>query len=82
MICDVCGKDGARQRYLTRSYGKGESLLIIEDVPVICCPHCGERYMTAQTLDQIELIKRSPEGLVKKRSVPVAAFEQNISISE
>lgn len=82
MKCDVCGKDGARQRYFTRSYGKGESLLIIEDVPVICCPHCGERYMTAQTLDQIELIKRSPEDLVKKRSVPVAAFEQNISINE
>ncbi len=82
MICDVCGKDGARQRFLTRSYGKGESLLIIEDVPVICCPHCGERYMTAQTLDQIEHIKRSPEGLKKKRLIPAAAFEQNFSINE
>lgn len=75
MTCDVCGKEGARQRYLTRSYGKGESLMVIEDVPVICCPHCGERYMTAQTLDQIEHIKRSPENLATKRFVPVAVFK-------
>lgn len=75
MTCDVCGKDGARQRYLTRSYGKGTSLLIIEDVPVICCPHCGERYMTAQTLKQIERIKGSPGNLATMRSVPVAVFK-------
>jgi len=75
MICDVCGKEGARERYLTRSYGKGESLLIIEDVPVICCPHCGERYMTAQTLDHIEHIKRAPENLATKRLIPVAIFK-------
>ena len=75
MTCDVCGKEGTRQRYITRSYGKGESLLVIEDVPVIYCPHCGERYMTVQTLDQIERIKRSPENLATKRLVTVAVFK-------
>ncbi|RKU17585.1 YgiT-type zinc finger domain-containing protein [Candidatus Poribacteria bacterium] len=75
MTCDVCGKEGTHQRYITRSYGKGESLLVIEDVPVIYCPHCGERYMTPQTLDQIERIKRSPENLATKRLVTVAVFK-------
>ncbi len=75
MTCDVCGKEGTRQRYIIRSYGKGESLLVIENVPVIYCPHCGERYMTAQTLDQIERIKRSPENLATKRLVTVAVFK-------
>jgi YgiT-type zinc finger domain-containing protein len=75
MTCDVCGKEGTRQRYITRSYGKGESLLVIENVPVIYCPHCGERYMTVQTLDQIERIKRSPENLATKRLVTVAVFK-------
>ena len=28
---------------VTRSYGKGETLLIIEDVPVVSCPHCGTK---------------------------------------
>lgn len=75
MTCDVCGKEGTRLRYITRSYGKGESLLVVEDVPVIYCPHCGERYMTVQTLDQIERIKRSPENLATKRLVTVAVFK-------
>ena len=75
MTCDVCGKEGTRQRYITRSYGKGESLLVIENVPIIYCPHCGERYMTVQTLDQIERIKRSPENLATKRLVTVAVFK-------
>ncbi len=75
MTCDVCEKEGTRQRYITRSYGKGESLLVIENVPIIYCPHCGERYMTVQTLDQIERIKRSPENLATKRLVTVAVFK-------
>jgi YgiT-type zinc finger domain-containing protein len=39
--CDVFGKSGAKIRYISRSYGKGATLLVIENVPVISCPHCG-----------------------------------------
>jgi YgiT-type zinc finger domain-containing protein len=42
MICDICGKKGAEVRHVTRSYGKGANLLIIENVPVVVCPNCGE----------------------------------------
>ncbi|MBW7920420.1 MAG: type II toxin-antitoxin system MqsA family antitoxin, partial [Anaerolineales bacterium] len=54
MICDICGKKGAEVRYMTRSYGKGANLLIIENVPVVVCPNCGESYLTAETLHEIE----------------------------
>ena len=74
MVCDICGKEGVRQRYISRSYGKGDTLLVIEDVPVISCPHCGENYITAQTLREIERIKRHREGVAVKRPVAVAAF--------
>ena len=74
MVCDICGKAGVRQRYISRSYGKGESLLVIEGVPVISCPHCGESYLTAQTLHEVERIKRQREGVAIKRPVAVAAF--------
>ena len=57
MICDICGKEGARLRRVTRSYGKGENLLVIENIPVISCPHCGESYLTAETLHEMERIK-------------------------
>ena len=74
MICNICGNKGARMRRMTRSYGKGKNLLVIEGVPVITCPHCGESYLTADTLHEIERIKLHRADLTKKRPIPVAAF--------
>jgi YgiT-type zinc finger domain-containing protein len=74
MVCDICGKRGARVRNVTRSYGKGETLLVIENVPVVSCPHCGETYLTAQTLHEIERIKLHRGSLAAKRKVAVAEF--------
>ena len=74
MICDICGQDGAKIRQVTRSYGKGAELLIIENVPIVSCLHCRESYLTAETLHEIERIKLHSQSFAKKRSVPVAAF--------
>lgn len=75
MKCDICGKEGAHQRCVSRSYGKGESLLVIENVPTIHCPNCGENYLTAQTLREIERIKQARQTVAPKRLVSVAVFE-------
>ena len=48
MICDIYGQEGARIRRVARSYGQGENLLVIENVPVVSCPHCGESYLTGE----------------------------------
>ncbi|HEV7509899.1 MAG TPA: type II toxin-antitoxin system MqsA family antitoxin [Thermoanaerobaculia bacterium] len=74
MTCDTCGHDEAQIRYMTRSYGKGATLLVIENVPVVVCPHCGESYLTAETLHEIERIKLHRRSFAKSRSVPVASF--------
>jgi YgiT-type zinc finger domain-containing protein len=74
MICDNCGKEGARVRHVSRSYGKGDDLLVIENIPVVRCPHCGESYMTAETLHEIERIKMHRKNFAEERSVPVATF--------
>ncbi len=74
MTCDICGKKGAEIRYMTRSYGKGANLLIIENVPVVVCPNCGESYLTAETLHEIERIKVHRKNLAKLKSIPVAEF--------
>lgn len=74
MVCDICGKEGARLRHVTRSYGKGNKLLVIENVPVISCPHCGESYLTAETLHEIERIKLHRQHIAAKRPVAVAHF--------
>ncbi len=74
MVCEICGIEGARVRYVTRSYGKGRNLLVIENVPVVSCPHCGESYLTAETLHEIERIKLHRQSFAHERPVPVAAF--------
>ncbi len=72
--CDVCGKVGVVHRRLSRTYGKGATLLVVENVPVVVCPNCGESYATAQTLHEIERIKLLRRSLAKSRSVRVASF--------
>ena len=74
MLCDNCGKHGARIRHITRSYGKGANLLVIENVPMISCPHCGESYLTAETLHEIERIKLHRKNFAAQRNVAVASF--------
>jgi YgiT-type zinc finger domain-containing protein len=74
MQCDICGKKKARIHRVTRSYGKGKNLLVIEEVPVVSCPHCGESYLTAETLYEIERIKMYRQNFASKRKVPVASF--------
>jgi YgiT-type zinc finger domain-containing protein len=74
MICAICGNSGTQTRHMTRSYGKGAKLLVIEDVPVLVCPHCGESYLTAETLHEIERIKLHRRSLAKPRNVAVASF--------
>ena len=74
LICDICGKDGARIRHVSRSYGKAESLFVVDNIPVVSCPHCGESYLTAETLHEIERIKLHKQSIAEQRSVTVAGF--------
>lgn len=74
MICDICGKEGARIRRVTRSYGHGKDLLIIENIPLVSCPHCGESYFTSETLHEIERIKLHRRSFADKREVSVAEY--------
>ena len=74
MICDICGKKGARVRRVMRSYGRGRTAFLIERVPVVSCPKCGESYLAAETLREIERIKMHWRELTSKRRVSVAKF--------
>ena len=74
MVCDICSKEGVRIRRVTRSYGKEENLLVIVNVPVVSCPNCGEGYLTAETLHEIERIKLHRQNFAVKRPVSVVNF--------
>ncbi len=72
--CDICGKEGVHVRRITRSYGKKSNLLVIENVPTVNCPHCGESYLTAETMHEIARIKMHKKDFAIERPVPVAEF--------
>ena len=74
MRCDVCGKEGAQIQRVTRAYGRGGRELLIRNVPVVTCPQCGETYLTAETLYEIERIKLHRRSLAARKQVEVAEF--------
>ena len=74
MVCAACGKKGARVRRVTRTCGRGKTFLLIEAVPVVTCSRCGESYITAKTLREIERIKQHRRRLATRRVVAVARF--------
>ena len=74
MVCDICGKEGARISRITETFGKRKGLLVIENVPMVTCPHCGESYFTADTLHEIERIRLHRKSFAVEREVNVARF--------
>ncbi|TAJ93946.1 MAG: type II toxin-antitoxin system MqsA family antitoxin [Gammaproteobacteria bacterium] len=72
----ACGQKGVELRKVTRSYGRGRSLLVIENIPLWSCPHCGESYFTAQTMHELERIKALRRSVAVNRPVPVAEFHE------
>ena len=72
--CENCGRAGIQVRPVTGSYGRGATLLVIEKVPVISCPHCGASYITSKTLHEIARIKVHRRSMSKRRNVAVTEF--------
>jgi YgiT-type zinc finger domain-containing protein len=59
---------------VTRSFGKGLNLLVIENIPLWSCANCGESYFTAQTMHELERIKALRKSVAKQRNIAVATF--------
>ena len=78
-LCASCGQPGVQLRKVTLSYGHGTSILVIEDIPLWTCPHCGASYFTAQTLHEIERIKVLRKSVAVERPIPVAMFQIPVS---
>jgi len=72
--CNVCGASQARIRRVSRTYGSGKHLLVIENIPVVSCPVCGESYLTAETLHELERLKLHGKALAVGRQVGVVSF--------
>ena len=61
-------------RRVTKSFGRGRSAFLIEGVPVVACESCGQSYMTAQTVQEIERIRLHWRQLAVEKKIRVAKF--------
>jgi YgiT-type zinc finger domain-containing protein len=74
MVCDCCGRRGAKVRRRPRVYGKGAELFVVADVPIVVCPNCGEGYLKSGTLRELERLKLHRRSLKSRRSAPVINY--------
>lgn len=74
MVCEMCGKESARIRKVARTYGKGKNIFILDNIPILFCNNCGESYIEAETLHEIEQIKLHKKGYIIKRTAPMVSF--------
>ena len=75
MRCESCGSESARILRVNRTSGSGDDLLVIENVPMVSCPACGESYLTAATLHGLENLKAHAGDLARSRPVGVVSFD-------
>lgn len=74
MICDCCGKKKAVIKRVTRTFGRGKNILVIENVPMVVCPDCGQSYFTADTLHELERLRLHKESMGVQRVAPVIKY--------
>jgi YgiT-type zinc finger domain-containing protein len=72
--CEYC-EGTVRERILDRapiSHHRG--IVILEDVPIGVCDHCGAHYYAAPVLKRVESLLTSPEPAGRTMQVPLAAY--------
>jgi YgiT-type zinc finger domain-containing protein len=69
--CPVCGERAEIKR-IAKAFGRGNSLLVIEDIPMIVCRACHEQYITSETLHEIEKLRERQQH--QSRMIDVERF--------
>lgn len=77
MKCELCGAQAAVGKKTTKSFGRGESLVVIENIPIIHCTSCHDSYLTADTAREIDRIRKNRRNRGKAKRVLVASFTKS-----
>ena len=71
-ICEICGVKAARTVKRPQVLGRGEKMVLVDNVPVIACKHCGESYMTSETMHKLDKLRTNEKEAIRK--IDVAEF--------
>jgi YgiT-type zinc finger domain-containing protein len=74
IVCDICGVKAARIIRRPQVLGRGESMMLVENVPVIVCRNCDESYMTSETMHELDSFRSNRKAKTKSRKIVVTEF--------
>lgn len=77
MKCELCGTQAAAIKKTTKSFGRGDNLVVIENIPIVHCSSCHESYLTADTARELDRIRKNRRSLGKAKRVLVASFKKS-----
>ncbi len=78
MLCDICDQDEVKIELVDKLLHVDSEMIIVKSVPVFSCPHCHERYLTAQTMYELERLKLHHKEVAQPQSVGVVSFNQAV----
>jgi YgiT-type zinc finger domain-containing protein len=73
--CSLCNHESAELTARTQIVGKGEKQVIVENVPMYHCRHCGGTYFTRDVALALQKIRLHPELYAQNKSFAAATLE-------
>lgn len=73
-LCAFCGARELKTVYKDKLFGKGESAVVIENLPLRQCGNCGESYYDPPVAQMIDDVLAHPEKHAVARQVNVVSL--------
>ena len=74
LTCSLCGAQTARLVRRPQLVGKGERLVMVNNVPMYSCRNCGHTYFTAEVARMLDQIRLHPDQHTKTKEISVAEY--------
>ncbi len=75
--CQSCATGRLTRDRVKTAIWSGDRLVVVEDVPALVCPHCGEQFYEDETAMRLDMLRGggfSPDRAVRLMAVPVFSF--------
>ena len=76
-VCDHCSSGILRPTRIRTAFWRGDSLVVVQNIPAMVCPDCGEEYVDDPTVVQLDRLRGNGFGTVEavtQMIVPVVDF--------
>ncbi len=76
--CFTCGGT-VRQQRTSVDFWWGDRLIIFEDVPAMVCTQCGDKFMTREVYNEMEVMAQNEDNTTDRINVGVIRYPEKAS---